>query len=186
MISRARSLCCLLLLLWTTPAFASGGLTLGSLAFHLVNLIILLALLIKFARKPVARGLADRADRIEKDIAEATRLHGEARAMLTEYEGKLAGLEKQADELLAQYRADGEAEKQRIIAEAEAEAERIKREAERTAENEVARARTRLEAEVIDLAIAAAEKAIRAQVGPLEHRRLTEEYFGKLEETLGA
>lgn len=169
--------------LLTTPAFAAGG-GWTMVVFHLINLAVLLWLLVRYAGPAINRGVRGKAEFVEKDIAEAQKLHADARAMLTEYEEKLAGLDARADDLIEQYRRDGEAEKARLIAEAETEAERIKAEAERAAQNEIDRARARLEAEVVDLAIAAAEEAIKQKLGPAEHRRLTADYLGRLEESL--
>lgn len=170
-------------LLLSGPAHAASG-GWGLIIFQAINLAILLFLLVKFAGKPLNRAIKGKAERVEKDIAEARRLHEEASAMLSEYEGKLAGLDARAEELIAQYRADGEAEKARLIAAAEAEAERIRKDAERSARNEIDRARARLEAEVVDLAIGAAEQAIKSRLTPADQRRLTADYLGQLEATL--
>jgi F-type H+-transporting ATPase subunit b len=166
----------------TTPALAAGGWTM--VLFHTINLAVLLWLLVRFAGPAINRGIRAKADTVERDIAEASRLHAEAQALLTEYEHKLSQLDARAEELIEQYRRDGEAEKARLITEAQAESERIRAEAERAAENEIARARARLESEVVDLAITAAEQAIRNKLGPADHRRLTADYLGRLEETL--
>lgn len=171
------------ILLLTGPAHAAGG-GWTLIIFQAINLAILVFLLVKFAGKPLNRAIKAKAERVEKDIAEASKLHAEASAMLAEYEEKLAGLDARAEELLAQYRRDGEQEKARLIAAAEAESERIRREAERSAKNEIDRARARLEAEVVDLAIEAAEQAIRSRLTPVDHRRLTADYLGQLEEML--
>ena len=109
-------------------------------------------------------------------------MHAEAQALLDQYEEKIAGLEAATTDVVSSLRAQGEAEKERLIAEATSDAERIRRDAERAARNEFIRARERLEAEVIDLAIAAAEQAIREKLTPADHRRLTGEYLGRLEE----
>lgn len=171
-------------LLVTAPALAAegGGWTL--IVFHLINLAVLLYLLVRFAGPAINRGIRTKGETVERDIAEASRLHAEAAALLTEYQHKLGELDARADELIEQYRRDGEAEKARLIAEAEAEGDRIRAEAERAAQNEITRARSRLEAEVVDLAITAAEQAIRNKLGPADHRRLTADYLGRLEETL--
>lgn len=169
--------------LWATPAFAAGG-GWSQVAFHTINLAVLVWLLIKFAGKPINRAIKAKAEQIEKDISEASRLHAQAKAMLDDYEQKLSRLDAEAGELLEQYRADGEEEKARIIREAEAEARRIKEEAERSAANEIARARARLESELADLAIAAAEETIRQRLNPADHRKLTADYLGQLEDTL--
>lgn len=170
-------------LLLSSPAYAAGG-GWTLIIFQAINLAILLFLLVKFAGKPINRAIKAKAERVEKDIAEARRLHEEAQAMLAEYEAKLGGLDARAEELLEQYRQDGEQEKARLIAAAEAESERIRREAERSAKNEIERARARLEAEVVDLAIEAATQAVESRLTAVEQRRLTADYLGQLEETL--
>ena len=170
-----------LALLVTAPAHAGGG-GWGTIAFHAVNLVLLLAILVKFARKPIKDGLNSSADRIEQEIQDASALHDEAQALLDEFEEKLQALATERETLLKQYTEEGEAEKARLIAEGEAEAERIKREAERGAENEFARARRRLEAEVVDRAIDAATQAIQETLTPADHRRLAADYLTRLED----
>ena len=105
-----RSLIIALSLLWSTPALAAGG-GWSQVAFHAINLAILLWLIIKFAGKPINRAIKAKAEQIEKDISEASRLHAEAKAMLDDYEQKLSRLDADAGELLEQYRKDGEEEK---------------------------------------------------------------------------
>ncbi len=173
----------LIALLASTPAYAAGGDPGWTMIIlHAVNLVILLWVIYHFAGKPIAKALVDRAESVSKEIDEASRLHEEAKGLLEQYETKLAGLEAATTEILEGFRTQGEAEKQRLVEEAKNDAERIRRDAERSAQNEYARARERLEAEVVDLAIAAAEKAIRDKLTPADHRRLTGEYLSRLEE----
>jgi F-type H+-transporting ATPase subunit b len=167
----------------SSVAQAAEGGGWATVAYHAINFAILAAAVVYFAKRPIARALEARADGIAKDIDEASRLHAEARQMLDEYEAKIGKLEAEKAELLETYRREGEAEKARMVEEAKAEAERIRREARRSAENELSRARERLEAEVIDLAIASAEKAIAEKMTPADHRRLTADYLSRLEET---
>lgn len=176
------------------PALASAFVSSSALAsgageasfvpviFQAVNLAILIGLIVHYTKGPMRRSLQDRAAQVTKDIDEAARLHAEATARLNEYEAKLAGLNKAADDLLAEMKHEGEVEKARLIAEAEADAERIRREAERLVENEISRARARLEAEMADHAIAAAERIIREKLAAADHRRLAGEYLSRLEE----
>jgi F-type H+-transporting ATPase subunit b len=167
-----------------SPALAAdaGGDGWGTLAAHAINLALLLGLIVYFAKRPIQRGLKARAAEVGKDIAEASRLHAEAESMLSGYEAKLAKLEAQAQEMLEAYRAEGEADKARLISEGQADAQRIRDEARRTAATEVARARERLEAEVVDMAIAAARAAISEKITPADDRRLTADYLSRLEE----
>lgn len=170
--------------LLSSPALASGeGGGFATVAFHAINLAILLGIIVHFARKPISRALAARADGVSKEIDEAARLHREAKALLDEYEGKMKSLDAEAAEMLAHYRTEGEAEKARLIAEGASESERIQREATRTVDNEIARARKRIEAEIVNAAIVAAEKTIREKLTPADQRRLTGDYLNALEET---
>lgn len=165
------------------PASAAGGGEGGwtTLIFQAINLALLIGLLVYFAGRPIRRFLGTRAETVTREVAEATRLHAEARAKLDEYEARLASLQQEAEALLAEFRREGEAEKERLVAEAKAEAERITREAERTAAYEVSRARARLEAEVVDRAVALAEQLLREKMTPADIRRLTTDYLTELE-----
>ena len=154
--------------------------------YQAINLAILLWLIVKFAGPSVSAALKGRTQQVTQDIDEAAKLHAEAQAMLDEYGALLAGFEARSTELLEDYRAIGQAERDRLIEEARVEAERIRAEASRLADNEVARARERLEAEIVDLAVAKAEGMIRDQLSDDDHHRLITEYFGQLETSVSA
>jgi len=157
-----------------------------TVVYHAINLAILLWLIVKFAGPNVKAALKGRAQRVGQEIEEAAALHSEAKSMLDEYRDKLAGFEAQATTLLDDYRAMGEAERDRIIVDANAEAERIRQEAQRVAANEVNRAKEKLEAEIIDQAIDKAEMIIENQLSEEDHHRLVTEYFGQLETSVRA
>ena len=167
-------------------ALAAGGGDDGLVdcVFQGLNLIVLLWLIVKFGGPTVRSALDNRSKRISHDIDEAARLHEEAKAMLTEYEARLASFTAQADEILADSRALGKAERDRIIADAEAEATRIKAEAERVAASDRQRALSRLEAEIVDEAIAKAESLIHEKLTTDDHHALVTDYFGQLETSI--
>ena len=171
-------------LLAASPAYAAGDGDPGwtFVILHAVNLAILLWVIVRFAGKPISAALVARSKSVSAEIDEASRLHAEARQLLAEYEQKIEGLEAATKDIVDGLRIQGEQEKQRLIDEAKTDAERIRRDAERAAQSEYARARERLEAEVVDLAVAAAERAIREKLTPADHRRLTGEYLSRLEE----
>jgi F-type H+-transporting ATPase subunit b len=174
-------------LLAASPALASDdGAGFGTVIWQAVNLGILLALLVYFAKKPIQRAMKGRAEGITREIDAAAAVHAKAKTLLDEYEKKIAALDAEAAALLEQYRAEGEIEKARLIAEGESEVKRLRDEASRTIASEVESAKHRLEGEVIDLAIEAAEQAIREKLTPADHRRLTSEYLSGLEEAAGA
>ncbi len=172
---------CLAVLLLPSVALAGGDAGWARLGWQAANLFILLAIIIYFARKPVSNALKTRSENISNEISEASRLHAEAKEMLANYEAKLAGLDDKVETMMNEYKAAGEAEKARLIEEGETEAQRIRQEAERTAQGEFTRARAKVQAEVIERALAEAEKNIVDNLNASDHRRLTAEYLGQLE-----
>jgi len=171
----------LVVILLPSLAIAGGEAGWARLGWQAANLFLLLSIIVYFGRKPVSNALKLRSEVISNEIDEASRLHAEAKDMLTAYETKLAGLDEQVESMMKQYKEAGETEKARLIAEGEAEAKRIRAEAERAAQGEFIRARAKIESEVIERAIAEAEKSIVENLNASDHRRLTAEYLGQLE-----
>jgi F-type H+-transporting ATPase subunit b len=175
-----------------SSAYAAGGEATSGfdawkmVIYHAINLVILLGVIIKFAGPTVREALKSRAANGGKEIEDAAALHADAKQLLADYSEKLAGFEAQRLALLDDYRAMGEAERDKIIADAKIEASRVRSEAERIAQNESTRAKERLEAEIVDRAVNQAEEVIRSQLSEDDHRRLMTEYFGQLESSVGA
>lgn len=127
----------------------------------LMNFAIVLFLIGWKVRPPVMRYVKNRHDTIKQALDEAQRLRDQARQKLEEYSARMSAAEAEVDKLLKDIRADAEAEKKRIIAEAEAQAQALQRDAEARIAASIQRARMDLEREVIQVAIAAAERLIR-------------------------
>jgi F-type H+-transporting ATPase subunit b len=173
-----------LLLSLAAPAFASaeGEVGWSKTIFHGINAAILFFIIYRVFGPKVTAGLQSKSKQVARDIDEATRLHAEASARLAAAEADLAALSGKAEALLAELRREGEAERDKLIAQAKAEAERMTAEAERTAQSEIARVKARLEAELGDLAVEAAARALREKTTPADQRRLAVEYLTRLEE----
>jgi F-type H+-transporting ATPase subunit b len=150
-----------------------------------LNLGILVAVLVYFARKPVLSYLADRRARIESDLASASKLLGDAEARLADWNARAARLDDEAAEIRRAARDAAEHERQRILTDARAVAERIQRDAHSALDRELQRARARLRAEVGDLAIELAEKLLREQVQGADRARLVDEFVAHLEQGAG-
>ncbi len=149
--------------------------------FHAINLAILIGILVAYARKPINKMLAERKSKITADLEEAARLREEAAALLARYETQVSGLTAERDQLMNDYRSMGESERDRIIAAANKEAERIARETENAMTQEIARAKTALEAEVVELAAQIAERTLREQLDTRGHAKLVDGYLVGLE-----
>jgi len=172
-----------LLTLLAAPALASSGES--TRLFQSIDTLVFVALIASLARKPIKEALAARSDAVANDINAAKALHDEARALLTRYEGLLSGLERERADLLAQYRAQGEAEKAALIEEGRRDAARLAADAQRAAENELLALQRKIEAELVDAALAKAEALLKTGVGALDHDRLTQDYIKQVEQ-LGA
>ena len=163
----------------TSPVFAGGG---GDniLRDHTINAVVFVALVIIAVRKPIAEALNSRADSITKEIQEAQEALAKAEDALNTYEGMISDLESEREHLLAQYREQGEREKQDLIDEGKREADRLAADAERAVENQLAALQHKIEAELVDVAMSKAEAMIIESVKAQDHKRLTEDYIKQL------
>ena len=158
----------------TVGEFLTGAL------FAAINLAILVFLFVKMGRKGTGEFLTARRDEITRELAEAKRLREEAVAMLDEYAGKLDGLEGERAQLLEQFSAEGQTEKQRLVDEGQASAERLRQETRRTIERDIARVRLELRGEVLDRALEQATQRLGAEVGAAEQDGLVDDFLGRV------
>jgi F-type H+-transporting ATPase subunit b len=172
----------LALLLAASPAFAASeeghG---GSLFWQTLNVLLLLGVLIYFARKPVLNYLAERRDGIAKNLESSAALLADAERRLAEWTQKAANLDREAAEIRAATLRAAEAERDRILADARVMADRIRRSASAVVERELQQAREALRREAADLAVEMAAKTLREQVNDADRTRLLDEFIGHVE-----
>jgi F-type H+-transporting ATPase subunit b len=102
----------------------------ADLAFwSLVTFVIFIALLAKFAWKPLIAALDKRESRMRDDISAAENARIKAEQMLAEHARTLAKVQDEVRALLAEGRRDAERVKQEIVSEAQKEAEASKQRA---------------------------------------------------------
>ena len=150
------------------------------LLWRTLNFAVLVVILVKFLKKPIANGLAARRQAIRNEYEDLEARKAEAEAKYKEYEAKISKLDEEVEKIIAAAVSQGEAEKARIIAEGERAADDIRRQAENAVANEIAEARRRLRAEIAEEVAAAAEKIIREGLTPEDHRRLIEDNLAKV------
>ena len=92
--------------------------------FSLLIFLAAMAILMKFAWKPIMEGLETREKSISGAIEEARLANEQAQASLKEYEGKLAGVNDEATAIIAEAKSDAQTAKDRMMADAKAEANR--------------------------------------------------------------
>ncbi|OCC15788.1 ATP synthase F0 sector subunit b [Dissulfuribacter thermophilus] len=148
--------------------------------WHTLNFALLVVILVKFLKAPIANALKSRTEDIEKAFAELEEKKKEAERKYAEYEKKLSTMDKEAERILSSFIQQGEAEKQKIIEQARQSAERIKAQAELYVQQELQKARHELQREVAEIAVKMAEDIIRKNLNEQDHHRLISEYLEKV------
>lgn len=147
----------------------------------LVNFGLMLFILAKFGGPAARKTAEDRSDQIKTALEEAARLRQEAAAKLADYEARLKDSDAQITKLVADMRADAEAEKARIVAAAEAQAKALQRDAEQRIAAEIELARAALTREVALAATGAAEQLLRGKATGADHGRLVDGFLTDLQ-----
>ncbi len=179
----------LLVGLITGVVFASGGghevesgVLMKDFLYRIFNFAIVVAILVYFLTKPIKKGLAGRREGIEKALAEAKKAKEEAEAKFAEYDRKLARATEEIAEISDSIRREGELEKIKIIDSAKQMAVKIEQDAEKAAELEVAKAKTELQREAVQLAVGIAEDLLKKNFTKDDDTRLIDEYMQKVGE----
>jgi len=159
-----------------------GGYNWKELGFAFINFAVFLGGLIYLLRKPVREFLSHRRASLADNLDEATRLKAEAQARLADLEARLANLDQERERLLAQYRDEGEREKQRLTENAQRSAAAIRREAKFLLEQHTRELRGEIRRRAVDAALALADRILREQLRADDRARLADEYIVQLRE----
>ena len=156
-----------------------GGL--AALLWQALNLAILLAVLLYFARKPVVEYLEQRRTGIQESLESSARLLADAEVKLAEWQARSERLDAELAELRATSRRIAEEEREQILAQARSTAERIRRDATSAIDQELRRARATLSSEAAELAVELAARILAENVGEEDQRRLFDEFLERIE-----
>ena len=151
-----------------------------NLMFRIVNFALFVGLIYKLAGQKIKNFFGGRRYQIESELADLARRRTEAEAKLAEVEQGIANLASEREAILADYRAQGEALKDSIVARAEKMAEQVKSQAKISASQEAKLAMDEVRAEVADLVVDAAEKLLRKKLKKEDHEKLVDDYLTKV------
>jgi F-type H+-transporting ATPase subunit b len=147
--------------------------------YTFIVFMLLLGILWKFAWGPITEGLEKREHGIAENIAAAERSHQQAKAMLAEYERKLASSADEVRAIIDEARRDAEHTQQEILAKARADAQAERDRSLREIETAKDQALKELGERGANLAVDLAGKIVRAQLNPADHTRLIEEAMAR-------
>ena len=164
----------------------AGASPLMDFIWKVVNVAVLGAIIYKFAKKPMGNALNSSAESAKKLISDAREAEEKLKADLDEMRGKIAGLEKEAEQIVKTARKDAEIEKERIIEEGRQEIERMKRQASFALEQERRKAEADLRHWIAEESVALAEKEMKQEMNQKHQNKLVNKYMDELSRTKGA
>lgn len=175
--------------LLSTVALAAGGgadrsADLLDLLYRWINFTLLVIILVVVLRKvPIKEYFTSRIEGIRQELENLKKQREAAESKARELESKLKAFEGERKQILEQYRADGLAEKERILAEARERAKQILQQAEVSIQFEMQTAKEKLKQEVVALAAQRAEEIIAREMTDKDQDRLVNEFIDKLGKT---
>lgn len=140
--------------------------------YSFVVFLILMAILTKFAWKPISAALDKREHTVADNIAKAQRAADEAKVMIAQYQQQLAGAAEQVRAMLDEARRDAETTKTAIIDEAKKAAEAEHDRALRDIKAATDGALHQLAERSADLAVNLAGKVLQAKLTKADHQQL--------------
>lgn len=170
----------------TGLAFASSGGGHGEVGwqktdwYRVMNFAVLAIGLFLLLKKPASQALNSRIKGIAQELADLESRKAAVEKQLAEYNDRLALLDKEAEQIVAEYTRQGKEAQARILKEADAGAEKLKEQAHKSIEHEFKQARNLLQQQVIEKALARAERLITEKISAEDQNRLVDEYLDKV------
>jgi F-type H+-transporting ATPase subunit b len=153
-----------------------GMFTNQSFLAALINFSLLVWVLRKLGKQPLAEFLKSRRSEMEKSMAAAADMKAKAEAVFKEYTARLAQLDSELAKLRGDIERAAEEDKQRIVADAEENARRMKRETEALIDQYGKALSAQVRSEMVEAAVAAAEKALRENINESDQQRIAQGY----------
>lgn len=156
------------------------GLNWGDFLWRIINFIIFVAIIWKFAGKKIADFFRGRREEIETKLTDLSTRREEAEQRLKDVEESIANLEQEKAKILEDFKSQGEAVKAAIIQKAEEEAEKMKAQAEYSIEQERRSALKDIRFQLADMVVSEAEDKIKGKLSEAEHKKLIDQYLTKV------
>ncbi|MDD3653238.1 MAG: F0F1 ATP synthase subunit B [Desulfotomaculaceae bacterium] len=156
----------------------------GTLIGQIINFLILLFLLKKFAFKPLGKLLSDRQQLIADSITTAEQERQQAEQIKAEYEAEMQRTREMAQEIIQKATKAGEEQAAEIIESAKNEAKRLKDAALVEIKHEKEKAVAEMRDEAATLAILVAGKIINQQIDEDIQHKMVKDFVKEAGELL--
>jgi F-type H+-transporting ATPase subunit b len=158
---------------------------LGQMIMAVLVFLVLLAILGKFAWKPIVKQIREREQNITNAVEQAKRHESQARELLAAHEAKLEMAETQAKEILDRSRQEAATAREELIAQAAEEARRSAESARTEIEHAKGEALKELYDQTAELATEMAEQILRKSIDPADQQRLIAESLEDIRKRAG-
>lgn len=148
--------------------------------FSLFTFLIFIALLTKFAWKPLREALDARESKIRGDLDEAEAARLKAQQLLAEHEAKIANAENSIREMIAQGKADAERVREQLVSAAQAEVQSLRQRSLADIESARAGALSELFDFVTNHVVDASSKVVGRSLTGDDQQRLVREALAEL------
>ncbi len=153
----------------------------GLFIWTIITFLVLLALLAKFAWRPLLEALDRRQAAIRKSLDDAQQARQELERLNQESALILNKARAEADQIIVSSRADAERLREDMKQKARAEADAIVKSAERQIQLETARALQQIRTEAVELSVMIASKLIQRNLTREDNERLIEEALSQVQ-----
>lgn len=147
------------------------------LVMRWVNFIILVAVIVRYARQPVKTFLQARSIEVRIEIEDLEKQKAKAVSAAAAIRQSLADSEARLAEIKARLLADGERRKEALLEQAEVESAMMLKDAERKIEGLLHKAQATLRGEIVDNAIDLAMERLPREIAPEDHEQLMADFF---------
>jgi len=154
---------------------------LRDLLYRFINFALLIIILVWALKKADIKSLfSKRIDDIREKLETLKRDKEEAEEKYQVIDKKLKAFEKERIEIIEQYKQEGEAEKERIIAEVNLRVQQIIEQSEATIQQEIQTAKDRLKQEVVNLSAQKAQEIIAREMKDEDQDRLVQDFIERV------
>ncbi len=153
----------------------------GLFIWTILTFLVLVALLARFAWRPLLQALERRQAAIAKSLEDAQHARQELERLNRESAQMMQQARVEAEAIVSRGRSDAEVLREELKQKSRTEAAAIVKNAERQIQFETARAVQQIRGEAIDLSVAIASKILRRQVSKEDHEGLLEETLKEVE-----
>jgi F-type H+-transporting ATPase subunit b len=154
----------------------------GLFIWTIFTFLVLLAVLARFAWRPLLQALESRAKSIRDALDDAQRAKQELERLEQESAQIIRKARADAEAIITSSRSDAERLREEMRQKARAEADGIVRNAERQIQLETARALQQIRAEAVDLSVQIASKILQRNVSREDNERLIQDTLKQVEE----